>query len=119
GTYTNENKDELALKTYDQLIKEYKDGSFTARAILRQGVIYYNKNQTAPALEKFKLVAAQYPRTSEALEAVSTARQIYVDTGRVDVYADWVKTLDYIEVSDQDLDNTSYESAEKMYFQNQ
>lgn len=118
GTYTNENKDELALKTYDQLIKEFKDGSFTARAILRQGVIYYNKNQTAPALEKFKIVAAQYPRTPEALEAVSTARQIYIDTGRVDAYADWVKTLDYVEVSDQDLDNTSYESAEKMYLQN-
>ncbi|WP_291113541.1 tetratricopeptide repeat protein [Flavobacterium sp. UBA6135] len=118
NTYTNENKSDLALKIYDQLISEYKNGSFAARAILRQGLIYYNDDKPQLALTKFKKVAADYPRTTEAMEAVTTARQIYVDTGKVDEYATWVKTLDYVEVSNADIDNTSYESAEKMYLQN-
>jgi TolA-binding protein len=118
NTYTNDNKTDLALKTYDQLISEFKNSSFTARAILRQGLIYYNTDKSQLALTKFKKVAAEFPKTTEALEAVSTARQIYVDTGRVNEYADWVKTLDYVEVSNADLDNTTYESAEKMYLQN-
>ena len=118
NTYTNTNKSDLALKTYDQLINEYKNGSFAAKAILRQGLIYYNDEKPLLAITKFKKVAAEYPRTPESLEAVNTARQIYVDTGNVNEYADWVKTLDYVEVSDADLDNTSYESAEKQYLQN-
>ncbi len=118
NTYTNNNKSDLALKIYDQLINEYKNGSFAAKAILRQGLIYYNDNKPQLAITKLKKVASEYPRTPEALEAVNTARQIYVDTGNVNEYADWVKTLDYVEVTDADLDNTSYESAEKQYLQN-
>ena len=63
-------------------------------------------------------MAADFPGSPEALEAVATARQIYVDTGNVNEYADWVKTLSYVEVSDVELDNTTYESAEKQYLQN-
>ncbi len=118
NTYTNQNKTDLAIKTYDQLINEYKNGSFAAKAILRQGLIYYNDNKPQLAITKLKKVAADYPRTPEAMEAVTTARQIYVDTGNVSDYADWVKTLDFVEVTNADLDNTSYESAEKQYLQN-
>lgn len=61
---------------------------------------------------------AEYPNTPEALEAVSTARLIYLDGGKVDEYATWVKTLDFVEVSDAELDNDTYEAAEKQYLQN-
>jgi hypothetical protein len=40
---------------------------------------------------------------------------IYVDNGKVDQYADWVKSLGYIEVSDAELDKDTYEAAEKQY----
>lgn len=118
NTYTAENKIDLAQKTYDQLINEFKNGFFTSKALLRQGLIYYNNDKDQLALTKFKKVAADFPKSPEALEAVATARQIYVDNGNVDEYASWVKTLDYIEVSDADLDNDTYEAAEKQYLQN-
>lgn len=118
NTYTIENKADLAIKTYDQLLNEFKNGSFSSKALLRQGLVYYNTDKNQLALAKFKKVAADYPRSAEALEAVSTARQIYVDTGNIDEYATWVKTLDYIEVSNADLDNDTYEAAEKQYLQN-
>jgi TolA-binding protein len=117
NTYVTENKTDVAIKTYDQLISEFKNGSYASKAILRQGLIYYNGEKDQLALAKFKKVAADYPRTPEALEAVSTARLIYLDNGKVDEYATWVKTLDFVEVSDADLDNDTYEAAEKQYLQ--
>ena len=117
NTYVTENKTDLAIKTYDQLLSEFKKGSYAAKAILRQGLIYYNGQKDEQAIAKFKKIASEYPRTEEALEAVATARLIYMDNGKVDEYATWVRTLDYVEVSDAELDNDTYEAAEKQYLQ--
>jgi TolA-binding protein len=118
NTYVAQNKQDLAIKTYDKLNAEFKNGSFTAKAILRQGLVYYNADKDEQALVKFKKVAADFPKTPEALEAVSTARLIYVDNGKVDEYATWVRTLDFVAVTDAELDNDTYEAAEKQFLQN-
>ena len=118
NTYVAENKQDLAIKTYDKLTTEFKNGLFTSKAILRQGLVYYNADKDEQALIKFKKVAADFPKTPEALEAVSTARLIYVDTGKVDEYATWVRTLGFVAVTDAELDNDTYEAAEKQYLQN-
>ncbi len=118
NTYVVEKKNDNAIQTYDKLIAEFKNGSYAAKSVLKQGLIYYNSDKDALALTKFKKVAADYPNTPEALEAVATARLIYVDTGKVDEYAAWVKTLNFIQVSDAELDNDTYEAAEKQYLQN-
>lgn len=118
NTYVAEKKNEQGIKTYDQLISEYKNGLFASKSILRQGLIYYNSDRDEQALTKFKKVAADFPRSPEALEAVSTARLIYVDSGKVDEYASWVRTLDFVFVTDAELDNDTYDAAFKQYSQN-
>src|SRR5690554_8016742 len=118
NSYTNSNKTQEAIAIYDKLIKEYPTGGYVSKSILRQGLIYYNSNKHDLALAKFKKVAADFPASSEAVSAVKTAELIYIDKGRVDEYATWVKTLSYIEVSDADLDNATYQSAEKQYLEN-
>ena len=117
NTYVAQKKDDLAIKTYDQLLTEFKNGSYSSKAILRQGLVYYNAQNDAQALLKLKKIAAEYPKSPEAIEAVATARLIYLDNGKVDQYATWVKTLDFVSVSDADLDNDTYEAAEKQYQQ--
>ncbi|WP_298225171.1 tetratricopeptide repeat protein [Flavobacterium sp.] len=118
NTYVTEKKTDSAIKTYDQLLSEFKNGSYASKAILRQGLVYYNAENDNQALVKFKKLAAEYPKSPEAVEAVATARLIYVDNGKVDEYAAWVKTLDFVAVTDADLDNDTYEAAEKQYLQN-
>jgi TolA-binding protein len=118
NTYVTEKKNDQAIKTYDQLISEFRNGSYASKAMLRQGLIYYNAENDAQALAKFKKIASEFPKSPEALEAVATARLIYVDNGKVDEYATWVRTLDFVNVSDADLDNDTYEAAEKQYLQN-
>lgn len=116
NTYVAEKNNEAAIRAYDQVISG--KGTFAAKAMLRQGLIYYNAENDNQALAKFKRLATEYPGTPEAVEAVATARLIYVDNGRVDEYASWVKTLDFISVSDAELDNDTWEAAEKQYLQN-
>lgn len=118
NTYVTEKKNEEAIKTYDQLLAESKTGNYASKAILRQGLVYYNAENDAQALNKFKKLAAEYPKSPEAVEAVATARLIYLDNGKIDEYATWVKTLDFVAVTDAELDNDTYEAAEKQYLQN-
>jgi len=80
--------------------------------------VFYNGDQGDRALSKFKAVVQKYPGTEEAIQAVNTARLIYVDLGRTSEYATWVKGLSFIDVSDSDLDNTAYEAAEKQFLEN-
>jgi len=118
NTYVAEKKFDLAINTFEQLLKEYNKGSYASKSILRQGLIYYNTEKDDLAIAKFKKVAAEFPKSPEALEAVSTARIIYVDNGKVDEYATWVRTLDFVSVTDAELDNDTFEAAEKQFLQN-
>mgnify|MGYP000052998627 CR=1 FL=1 len=118
NSYVKANEKDKAMQMYNRLSSEYKMSSFVPKALLRQGLVYYNDSENEQALSKFKTVAGDYPGTPEAVQSVATARLIYIDLGRVDDYARWVKTLDYVEVTDADLDNTTYEAAEKQYLDN-
>ncbi|QKJ62908.1 tetratricopeptide repeat protein [Flavobacterium sp. M31R6] len=117
NTYVADNKQDLAIKTYDKLATTFKNSSYTSRAVLREGLVYYNSDRDDLALAKFKKVATDFPKTPEAYEAVATARLIYVDNGKVDEYATWVRTLDFVAVTDLDLDNDTFEAAEKQFEQ--
>ncbi|WBL21616.1 tetratricopeptide repeat protein [Zunongwangia sp. HRR-M8] len=118
NTYVATNNTSQAISTYDRLIREVPGSALVPKAMLRQGLIYYNGNQGEKALGRFKKVVNDYPNTPEAMEAVSTARNVYVDLGRTDEYASWVKNIDFVEVTDADLDNTTYEAAENQYLAN-
>ncbi len=118
NSYITADNNEDALSTFNSLLQHHKRSSYVPKALLKQGLIYYNIERDNEALDKYRRVVNEYPNTSEAKQAVANARQIYVDLGRVDEYADWVKGLDFINVSDAELDNDMYESAEKQYLQN-
>jgi len=118
GTYTSVNKTTEAIKTYDRLLQQHKRSLFVPRVLLKKGLIFYNNNENENALQAYKKTVKDYPNTAFAQEAVRNARQIYVDTGRVDEYALWVKDLDFVNVSNVEIDNDMYESAEKQYVMN-
>ncbi|NRA91593.1 MAG: tetratricopeptide repeat protein, partial [Psychroserpens sp.] len=118
NSYIKSNESSKGMSMYDRLLTEYPKSSFTSKTLLRQGLSYYNINDSEKALQKFKKVANAFPSTGEAKQAVATARLIYIDLGRVDEYASWVRTLDYVVVTDSELDNTAYLAAEKQYLDN-
>ena len=115
--YVDANQTNLAIENYDYLITHFSHSRLVSKAMLKKGVIYYNLDRNDEALRTYKRIVNKYPNTPEARQAVASARQIYVDLGRVDEYAKWVKNIDFINVSDADLDNDTYESAERQYLQ--
>ncbi|MGB0896771.1 MAG: tetratricopeptide repeat protein [Flavobacteriaceae bacterium] len=117
NTYVLVNNTQLALQTYDELNYKHPQSSYVLNSLLKQGLVHYNSDANEQALNKFKQVVASYPGSPEANQAVATARLIYVDLDRVDEYVSWVKTLDFVEVTDADLDNATYEAAEKQFLQ--
>ncbi|NAY93073.1 tetratricopeptide repeat protein [Muricauda sp. JGD-17] len=117
NTYIKVNRESEGLKTYDRLIAEYSRSRFAPRALLRQGLVHYNASRNDQALDKLKIVVQKYPNTQEAKQAVATAKLVYVDEGKVSEYAAWARGLDFVEVTDAELDNASYEAAERKYME--
>ncbi|MEP3211202.1 MAG: tetratricopeptide repeat protein [Maribacter sp.] len=113
NTYISGGQENNGLQTYDKLISGYRGSSLVPQAIMRQGLVHYNASRNEAALAKFKTVVRDYPKTQEAIQAVATAKLVYVDMGRVDEYAAWVRDLDFVEVTDTELDNATFESADK------
>ncbi len=118
NTYVANNNTTKAVESYNKLIRDVPNSSYASKALLRQGLIYYNNNEGNKALERLKKVVADYPNTPEANQAISSARMVYIDLGQTDEYANWVRGLDFVEVTDADLDNTTYEAAENQYLNN-
>lgn len=106
------------LNAYEKMITDYPKSSYVPKTILKQGLINYNDGKKQVALSKFRSVVEKFPNTEEAIQAVATAKLIYIDLGQVEVYANWVKNLDFVDVTDAELDKATYESAEKQFIQN-
>ena len=113
NSYIKNNQENLGLQTYDRLVNEFSRSKFAPRGMLRQGLVHYNASRNQQALAKLKEVVQKYPNTQEAKQAVATAKLVYVDEGRVSEYAAWARNLDFVEVTDSELDNASFEAAER------
>lgn len=118
NTYVAQKKNEQAISAYDQLVRDVPTSRFVAKALMKKALIYDNMGRSNDALAIFKRVAKDFPSTPEALQAVGSARIIYRDQGKVNEYASWVKTLDYVEVGDSELDDETYLAAEQPYLEN-
>ncbi|WP_396181078.1 tetratricopeptide repeat protein, partial [Flavobacterium sp.] len=118
NTYTVEEQNDNAITIFDVLINNHINSAYIAKSILKQGLIFYNTDKDDAAITKFKKVVAEFPNSPESLEAVSTAKSIYKANDNIPEYAAWVKTLSFVEVSDAELDDDMYESAEKKYLTN-
>jgi TolA-binding protein len=118
NTYINADQTEKGLDSYAEMIKDYPRSSYVPKAMLKQGLINYNNGENQEALTRFRSIVSKFPNTEESIQAVATAKLIYIELGQVEVYANWVKNLDFVDVSDAELDKATYESAEKQFIQN-
>lgn len=117
NTYVNLDEETRALAMYDKLLNEAPRSRFVPMTLLKKALILDNSNRTDEALTVFKKVASDYPSTPEAMQAVQSAKMIYIDKGQVDAYAQWTKSLDFVEVEDAELDHATFQAAEKPYLE--
>ncbi len=113
NSYIGDGQEDKGMQSYDRLVNEFKTSTLVPQALMRQGLVHYNGNRNEAALSKFKTVVRDYPKSQEAIQAVATAKLVYVDLGRVNEYAAWVQNLDFVDITDAELDNATFESAQK------
>lgn len=118
NTYLSKNQTAEAVAAYNQLTQELPKSRYVSKALLKKALIRDNEGNSNEALTLFKRVANDYPSTDEALQAVASAKIIYIDQGNVNEYANWVNTLDFVEVENSELDDASYQAAEQPYLEN-
>lgn len=112
NTLLNENREIEAMSAYEKLTREYRMSSLVPKALLKMGLIYYNRRDNEAALIAYKRLTQDFPDTPEARQALSGARLAYVELGKGEEYAQWVSSLSFAEVSDAEIQNTLFESAE-------
>ncbi|MCK5781601.1 MAG: tetratricopeptide repeat protein [Flavobacteriales bacterium] len=115
SSYTRANENEKALKSYKKIESKYPGSSYVPKAKLKEALIYYNSNKNSEALREYKEVVDKYPSTSEAKQAVAGSRKIYIDMGQASEYVSWVKTLDFVDITQAEADSTSYLAGEKAF----
>jgi tetratricopeptide (TPR) repeat protein len=105
--------------SYDRLLKKHPKSVFLSRTLLRQGLLYFNEGKNKQSLMKYKDVAARFPNSSDALEAVANARKVYIAEGNLEDYVSWISTLQFINSTNSELENTTFAVAEKKYFESE
>ncbi|PJX20792.1 hypothetical protein CAP47_11175 [Psychroflexus sp. S27] len=119
NTYSSVSQEAKAITYYERLINDYPKSPYYARSLSKQGLINYNRENYQAALKDLKRLVDEYPNSKEARQAVQTVRLVYIDLGQTEVYAKWVKNLDFVDVEDSDIDMATYEAAENKFLENE
>lgn len=115
NTYIAEDENDKGISAYQQLTEEFPRSRFVPKALSKQALVEYNSGDNRQALAIFKQLVKDHENTDEALDAVQTVRQIYIDLGQPDEYAKWVKQLNFVDVDNAEIEETTFQAAESKF----
>ncbi len=115
-TYIKQEQYKDAISTYDRLIADFPHSETSRRASAERAMIYNTIGDSENAIAAYKEIIALYPNSEEAQVAMQDLKSIYVDMGRVDLYADYASvTKGAQQVNSNEIDTLAYTAAEKIY----
>lgn len=113
-TYMNNERFREAIPYLVNVINSTGNSSLKPRAMLRLGTAYYNLDNNPEAIKQFRLLVEQYPNTQEAEDAIDNVKNIYIEDGKPDEYANFMRDAGRpISVSTED--SLTYAAAENLY----
>ena len=114
NTYMSDEKFSEAIPYLSTVAKTSGNASLVPQAILKMGTAYYNLNNNAEALKQFKILIDKYPNSPEAEDALDNVKTIYIEDGKPDEYASFMRDAGRpLSVSTED--SLTYAAAEKRY----
>ncbi|HEX4851964.1 MAG TPA: tetratricopeptide repeat protein, partial [Puia sp.] len=114
NTYLSNEQFREAIPYLKNVISSQGSDALKPRAYLRSGIAYYNLDNNAEALNQYNALLKQYPNSSEAQDAIESAKAIYVQEGRSSEYVDFAKNLG-VNVSTSQEDQLAYQEAEVQF----
>jgi TolA-binding protein len=109
------NKTDAALANFQLLIKDHPNSPYLSEALIKEGLIFYNKKDDANALIAFERVVKDYPNTDESTEALKQIKKIHIDKGELAAYEAYLASVGGADSSSQVMDADYYEVAENSY----
>ncbi len=98
-----------AYASFTELISEYKNSPLVNAALLKLGLIAYNKGDMTAAIKHYKSVFAHNPSSKESESALLSLQEIYInDLGKSQDYVDFVNTIPGYKMSDSTVDSLAY-----------
>ena len=111
NTYMADEKFNEAIPYLNNVIKNGDNASLKPKAYLKLGTSYYNLNNNTEALKQYQVLVSQYPNSQEANDALDIIKVIYVENGKPDEYAAYMRKAGKpISVSTED--SLTYAAAE-------
>lgn len=113
-TYMSNEKFRDAIP-YLKTVTEISDNtSLIPQAYLKLGTAYYNIDNNDEALRQYKLIVDRYPNSPESEDALDNIRNIYVEDGKPDEYAAYMRQIGKPLSADTE-DELTWSAADKLY----
>ncbi|HHJ09307.1 MAG TPA: tetratricopeptide repeat protein [Bacteroidetes bacterium] len=114
--YLEINDSKRAMKDLQEIIYSHQSSLYVPKAYLQIGLIYYNLNNYKEAIKNYKQLIEKYPGTSEARDALTGLKNVYVDMNDVEAYLAYARELGgFANVSRTEEDSLMYISGENIY----
>ncbi|MCL6524804.1 MAG: tetratricopeptide repeat protein [Thermoflavifilum sp.] len=116
-TYMTQENYAQAIPYFQRILAQPQDPN-TPKALLKLGLAYFNMGDNQHALQYYQQLVSQYPHTSEAQDALTSIRTIYINNGNPQGYLDFVKQTG-MSVNASTADSVTYAAAEAQFANNQ
>ncbi|ODT52080.1 MAG: hypothetical protein ABS68_10265 [Niastella sp. SCN 39-18] len=112
-TYIADEKFSDAVPYLDKILLSTNEG-LKPKALLRKGLAYYNSNNNREALSSYQELIKKYPQSTEADEALTIIKDIYVEEGKPNDYVQLMKQMGKT-VSATEAEELNYKAALQKY----
>ena len=113
-TYIADESFSKAIPYLKKLVTANNTAGIKPKVYLKLGLAYYNNNDNLNAIDAFKTLINNYPKSDESDEAMPILKDIYVEEGTPDEYFALLKD-NKIPVNVNEADSLAYLSATKKY----
>lgn len=93
NTYIADERFNEAIPHLNNVLKFTTNTSLKPLTLLKLGLAHYNLNNNQEALRNYQELIKQYPNSPEAQDALVNIKGIYVDEGRTDDYAAYMRQI--------------------------
>jgi tetratricopeptide (TPR) repeat protein len=114
NTYRIQNKNEEALKYYQQIANQDADNNQKRMALLNIGGIYVRQENYKLAENQFSDLVKKYPGTTESEAAIDELEKVYLLQNKIDEFPDLLASLG-VKYSESKLDSTLWYPANQAY----
>lgn len=110
------NQPQMAIGYYNDLLAKFPESSYVNKSLVQLGLVYYNTNDHQKSVASYKKVIERAPNSPEKQAALLGMKNAYIEMNDVDSYFSYTEKLGPgVQVSVNEQDSLTYQSAEKLY----